>query len=58
MPRIEREREESITYEEVNQAIKRLRNGKAAGIDGITAEMLKCGGGVVTKWMVKICQVA
>ncbi len=30
----------------------------AAGIDGITAEMLKCGGDIVTKWMVKICQVA
>ncbi len=44
-------REERITYEEVNQAIIRLRNGKAAGIDGITAEMLKCGGDVVTKWM-------
>ncbi len=51
-------REESITYEEVNQAIKRLKNGKAAGMDGITAEMLKCGGDVVTKWMVTICQVA
>ncbi len=51
-------REENITYEEVNQAIKRLKNGKAAGIDGITAEMLKCGGDVVTKWMVKICHVA
>ncbi len=37
-------REESITYEEVIQAIKRQKNGKAAGIDGIAAEMLKCGG--------------
>ncbi len=27
-------------------------------VDGITAEMLKCGGDIVTKWMVKICQVA
>ena len=51
-------REESITHEEVNQAIKRLKNGKAAGIDGITAEMLKYGGDVVTEWMVKICQMA
>ncbi len=31
---------------------------KQKGIDGITAEMLKCGGDVVTKWMVQICQVA
>ncbi len=51
-------REESIKYEEVNQAIKRIKNGKAAGIDGITAGMVKCGGDVITKWMVKICQVA
>ncbi len=34
--------EKSIKYE-VNQAIKRKKNGKAAGIHGITAEMLKCG---------------
>ncbi len=31
---------------------------KAAGIDIIAAEMLKCGGDVVTKCMVNICQVA
>ncbi len=43
-------REESITYEEVNQAIKRLQNGKAAGTDGITAKTFKCGGDVVSKW--------
>ncbi len=51
-------REVRIPYEEVNQAVKRLKNGKAAGIDGIEAEMFKCGGDVITKWMVKICQVA
>ncbi len=26
--------------------------------NGITEEMLKCGGDVVTKWMVMICQMA
>ncbi len=40
-------REQSITYEAVNQAIKRLKNRKAEGIDGITAEMLKRGGDIV-----------
>ncbi len=33
-------------HSSLNQAIKRLKNGKAAGNDGITAEMLKCGGDV------------
>ena len=50
-------REESIKYE-VSQAIERLKIGKAAGIDGVTAEILKCGRDVVTKWMVEVCQMA
>lgn len=36
--------EKSTTYEEVNQVvIKRSKNGKAPGIDGVKAEMSKCG---------------
>ncbi len=36
---------------EVEGAIARLKCGKAAGMDGITAEMLKYGGDAVVEWM-------
>jgi len=36
---------------EVEKALKSLKNGKAAGCDGINAEMLKAGGGVLVKWI-------
>ena len=35
---------EDISVEEVTSAIRRLKNGKAAEIDGIQAELLKFGG--------------
>lgn len=42
---------------EIEEAMKRLKVGKAPGADGITAEMLKYVGGVVVKslW---ICNLA
>ncbi len=36
---------------EVGKAIARLKCGKAAGMDGITAEMLKYRGDTVVEWM-------
>ena len=36
-----------LTREEVEQAVKKLQNGKAAGEDEIVAEMLKSGGEVM-----------
>ncbi|KAK3893161.1 hypothetical protein Pcinc_003002 [Petrolisthes cinctipes] len=44
--------------EEVRKAIGKLKMGKAPGVDGITAEMLKCGGEVVVEWMLLICTLA
>ncbi len=41
---------------EVEKAIARLKCGKAAGMDGITAEMLKYGGDAVVEWMLLICE--
>ena len=38
---------EEITELEVQKAIKKLKCGKACGLDGITAEMLKAGQDVV-----------
>ena len=43
---------------DVERAIKKLKNGKAAGCDGINAEMLKAGGGVLVKWIHRlICKI-
>ncbi len=43
---------------EVEKAIARLKSGKAAGMDGITAEMLKYGGDAVVEWKLFICKEA
>ncbi len=43
---------------EIEKAIVRLKCGKAAGMDGITAEMLKYGGDAVVEWMLLICEQA
>jgi len=48
----------TITRGVIRRAIERLKVGKAAGMDGITAEMLKFGGDVVVEWMHLICNLA
>ena len=45
-----------LTREEIEQAVKKLQNGKAAGEDEIVAEMLKNGGEVVIDWLLEILQ--
>lgn len=50
--------QEQITREEVSKAITRLRGGKAPGVDGISAEMLKYGGDAVVEWMLLISSLA
>ena len=47
-----------IKRREVRRAIGRLKMGKAAGVDGITAEMLKFGGEIIIDWMHLICSMA
>ena len=46
---------ESISMQEVERAVKRLKNGKAAGVDEITGEMIKFGGMCVKEWLWKLC---
>ena len=49
---------EVITKEEEEEDVKKLKNGKSAGIDGITGEMIKNGGDRVIDWIWKLCNKA
>lgn len=46
---------DNITLEEVNEAVKRLSNGKAAGCDGIVTELLKNGGPIMVQCLHQLC---
>ena len=37
--------------------MKKIRNGKAPGVDGITSEMLQYGGESVIEWLTRVCNV-
>ena len=50
--------EDSIDIEEVIGAIVKLKSGKAPGICGIDAEMLKAGGMVVAEWLHRVIKLA
>ena len=43
---------EPIRKIEVEERVKKLKNGKAAGKDEVTEEMVKGGGDVVVDWIV------
>ena len=43
-----------ITEKEVAYALRKLKMGKAVGIDRISGEMLRCAGTVVTPWLLRL----
>ena len=43
---------------EVEEKVKKLKNGKTAGKDEVTEEMIKSGGDVVVNWIWKLCNMA
>ena len=43
-----------ISEEDVRKAVKKLKGGKSPGVDGITNEMLKCGGECLLEWLWKV----
>jgi len=47
---------EQITEEEVARAVKRLKNGKAAGIDQIQPELLKYSDAVIPE-LARLCNI-
>ena len=51
------ENEREITKEEVERALEETKVGKAAGMDGVRAEMLKKGGVTVIEWLVRLLNI-
>jgi len=49
------EEEDEISREEIGRAIRKLKEGKAAGGDGILNEIWKYGGKEIREWLWKIC---
>ena len=47
---------DEVSREEVEKAVGKLRNGKAAGQDEVVAELLKYGGEVVIDWLTEVIQ--
>ena len=45
-----------VTREEVERAVKKLQNGKAAGDDKIVAELVKSGEEAIIDWQVELIQ--
>ena len=49
--------EVEVSIENVRKAVKKLKKGKAPGVDGITSEMLHSGGDSVLEWLTRVCRV-
>lgn len=50
------EQELEILLEEIEQAVSKLKNKKALGLDGVTEETLKLSGEIGTKILQKLCK--
>ena len=46
-----------VSVDDVRKAVNKLKKGKSPGVDGITSEMLKCGGECLLEWLRRVCNV-
>ena len=51
-------RGESVKKTEVEVRERKLKNGKGAGKDEVTGDMLKGGGDIVMYWIWRLCSIA
>ena len=49
--------ETEVSVDDVRKAVKKLKKGKAPGVDGITSEMLRYGGDSILEWLTRVCRV-
>jgi len=47
----------SVTLEEVQAAVRKLKDRKSPGVDGIPAELIKAGGEGLTQAIQKLCEI-
>ena len=50
-------KEALIMREEVQEAVREMKAGKAAGFDGCVVECVKSGGATVVDWLVRLLNV-
>lgn len=50
-----KEEEKELGWDEIQNASKKLKDGKAARMDGVPGEIWKYGGGIVEKWLWNFC---
>ena len=43
-----------MVREEIKDALKKMKGGKTAGVDGIVVEMLENGGIIIIDWLLRI----
>ncbi len=51
------ERQDDILIEEVEAAVRRLKNNEAPGMDNATSEMIKYGGEIMIKELHELCNI-
>ena len=47
---------EKVSREEVREVIKKMKQGKAAGLSEVTTEMIVAGGRIAEEVMLQLCQ--
>ena len=50
--------ERATSLEEVEEAVKEMRSGKAPGLEGFPVECLKKGGMAVLEWLVRLLNLS